>query len=216
MEEGDQQNTNSQQYSADPRLAHQKVLRPSESFVAEVNAPQQPSASPSSISPEATTDLVIPTQTATDGQIPYGMSASQLGLNHPQRDMNWRSLLKPVLTAVIVLLVLGATFLTYRYLYGYGPRTVQGNGFTYTVTYNRAASEVTINSKPYLQGRDQSGHAMLLDVGKSVQTNFDCHTVAGGTISVIATPQIEGKQHNLCYSQALNAYEINFTHNGVW
>lgn len=56
---------------------------------------------------------------------------------------------------------------------------------------------------------------MLLYVGKSVQSTYDCHSSAGSTINIIATPAIDGSQHNLCYSQSLNAYDMNFTHN-VW
>ena len=41
MEEGSQQSSNSQKFSADPRLAHQKVLQPDASFVAEMKASQQ-------------------------------------------------------------------------------------------------------------------------------------------------------------------------------
>lgn len=78
------------------------------------------------------------------------------------------------------------------------------------------ASELSINGKSCLQGDDKSGHAVLLAVGKSTQAKYDCYAGAGSTISIIATPKIEGQQHNLCYSQALNAYDMNFTHNGTW
>src|SRR5258708_5116568 len=90
MDEDSQQSSNSQQSLADPRLAHQKVLQPDASFVAEVkaaqqtaanqgqpalpaapqsstqtpqtesNPPQRPIAPASSIYPDATKDIGVP------------------------------------------------------------------------------------------------------------------------------------------------------------
>src|SRR6266516_3673856 len=130
MEEGNQQRTSPQQ-SAYPRIAHQKVLQPSESFIQEAKTTQQPVASPTSTYPAVTTGLLTPSPAATsaneanatsvtESQVPVGMSASQMGLNQSQRDTGLKSLLKPVLTVVVVLMVLGAGLLIYKSLSGYG------------------------------------------------------------------------------------------------
>lgn len=151
-----------------------------------------------------------------NGQMPVGMSASQMGFSQSQSSKNWKPLLKPLIVAVVVLVVLGGGFLFFKGLSGYGTKTVQGDGFTYSVTFSKLSSTTTVNGKPYLQGKDKSGQVMLLYVGKSVQAKYDCHSGAGSTISIVSTPTIDGSQHNLCYSQSLNAYDMNFTHNDTW
>src|SRR6266568_6334789 len=123
MDEGSQQGTKTQQPLAYPGIAHQKVLLPSESFVAEVKASQQSahdqiqpvpqdalqtsppeSSQPlQSAQPEPIYNEPRPT---TGSQVPVGMSASQMGFSQSQRGRNWKSVLKPVLVAVVILVVL--------------------------------------------------------------------------------------------------------------
>jgi len=63
MDEGNQQSTSPQQYSADPRLAHQKVLQPDASFAAEVKAAQQPATNPARPAPQSEPQTTQPVST---------------------------------------------------------------------------------------------------------------------------------------------------------
>jgi len=197
-----------------PEPSSRKVIQPSPELVQELKAQQQP-AQPAVIAPQNPQPVASQAPSVPQGHMQPGMSASQLGLNQSQHSIHWKSFTKPVLTVVILLVIAGAGVLLYKNLTGYGTKTVQGAGFSYTVTYSRAASQVSVNGHSYLQGSDKTGQSMLLYVGKSVRSQYDCYAGSGGA-QVIAKPEIDGTQHNLCYSPALNAYAMNFTHNGAW
>src|SRR5260221_6136826 len=112
MDEGNQQSTNPQQSLTDPRLAHQKVLQPDASFVAEMKSSQQPIVSPNPTQPVVTAELQTPalaptsaneakTTGTSESQFPVVMSASQMGIDQSQHERNWKSVFKPVLAAVV-------------------------------------------------------------------------------------------------------------------
>lgn len=198
----------------------QKVIQPSSELVQELQTQQQqphsavePTQQSESIGQQPT--YSEPT-VSNNGQMQVGVSASQMGLNQPQSSKNWKSVLKPLITTIVLLILLGGVFLFFNGRTGYAIKTVQGDGFTYSITFSKISSTVTLNGKSYLEGKDKKGQKMLLYVGKSVQSTYDCHNVSGGTITIVSTPTIESNQHNLCYSQSLNAYDMNFTHNSVW
>lgn len=233
MDQAGQQNPSTESSPAASGVAPKRLIQPSASFMEELKkeqqatpvqpqTPQQPSSPPAA---PAETPIASPSIAPVDAspgwgkngsQMPIGVSASQMGLNSPQHSINWRTYLKPAIVTGMILVVLIAGYLLYSGLFGYASRTVQANGFTYTVTYSRSASKVTVNGQTYLQGTDKFGHTMLLYVAKSVSNDYDCHTSAGSDLSIVATPQVDGQQHNLCYSPSLNVYGMNFTYNNAW
>jgi hypothetical protein len=232
MEDGSQQGTNSQQSSVHPVIAHQKVLQPSESFVNEVKASQQSVSNqirpiqqntPQTVSPEsdqsvqsAQPEFAYNEPRPTKNQMPVGMSASQLGFSQTQSETSRKTIFKRIVVAAVVLAAVTAGILVYRSVTGYGTIKVHSSyGFTYSVTYNKLFSEVSIGGKIYLQGKDKSGNTMLMHVGKVTQDAFDCRA-STGISTIIAKSVIEGQQHNLCHFQPDNAYVVNFTHNGTW
>src|SRR2546426_69066 len=121
MDEGNRQSTSSSQSTTDPRLTHQKVLQPDASFVAEVKASASANetnaigitVSPQTVQPAQPELTNTEPKPITGGQIPVGMSASQMGFGQSRHETSWKSVLKPVLAAVVVLAVLGSGFLLY-------------------------------------------------------------------------------------------------------
>jgi hypothetical protein len=209
------------------RTGGQKVIQHSPELVQEIQQvqqqvqPVQPMVvssepiQPSQLTPQQS---VYPQPSPpANGQMQVGMSASQMGFRTQHGGFrSWKSFLKPFIATVLALVVLGSGFLFFKGMNGYGTKTVQGDGFSYSVTFSKLSSTTTVNGKPYLQGKDKSGQAMLLFVGDSVQAKYDCRSIVGGTISIVSRPTIDGSQHNLCYSQSLNAYDMNFMHNNTW
>jgi hypothetical protein len=160
-------------------------------------APQQFQVSGSPNQPSFRT----PTRRMTSGQSPV-----------PPKH-RW---LAPVITLLIVALISGAGYGFFAYRKGYTIRTFTANDITFRVRINRNASTVAAGTKLYVNGTDAQGHDFLLYIAKAIDTTTDCHAVSGGSLTVIATPVIDGATHNLCYSQSMNLYGINFKHNGDW
>ena len=122
-------------------IGGQKVIQPSPELVQELQAQQQ--SQPTFVSAESPQPIQPPQPSynqpspAADVQMQVGMSASQMGLSESQSSKNWKSFLKPVIIAVIVLVVVGVGFLFFKSQGGYGTKTVQADGFSYTVTFSK-------------------------------------------------------------------------------
>jgi hypothetical protein len=162
---------------------------------------------------------VTPASNTSNGSsLPYGISASQMGLSLPDDSgkKSWKPIVIWLVVIIVVLAGIGIGYVEYQNAQGYGTKTVPADGFSYNVTYNKKPKQLALNGKDYQLGTDKNGKQMLLFVGKSVNSIGECYASEGSTISIIDTPTIEGKQHNLCYSHVLNAYVMNFTHGDTW
>lgn len=82
----------------------------------------------------------------TNGQMPIGISASQMGLNVPSIQIEWRKYIKRALITIAVLVVLvgGFTFVK-DFITGFDTKTVTNGGYTYSFMFYRFSHLVTVN-----------------------------------------------------------------------
>jgi hypothetical protein len=231
MEEGNQQTTNPQQFSADPRLAHQKALQPDASFVAEVKAAQQPASdqvqpvpqSAPQTSPQTPPTLSrqplngnSPDDNLTEHDtLPVGVSASQLGLNTPQHTgLNWKKLIKlSIIPCVLLALGLGA-WIYFSNGYSYTTKTLENGGYVYSFEFNRAASVQNIKGKNYLNGWALHSFQKVSVLAEPVSATppASCSQEGAGMVQVFTTT-INGTTYPVC-SLHNAIYGVGFAFDG--
>lgn len=140
--------------------------------------------------------------------------ADQLALIHSAPKTK-ESLLKPIISSVLVIVLVIAGFFTYKSMSGYGTKIIEAEGFSYSIFFDKRATRSVIDGKVYLNGKDRvTSKPMVVSVNRAITTKTDCYET--GLISIVSKPEIDGEAHNLCYSKTANTYAMNFTYNDYW
>ena len=204
MDENRQQNTNSRQSSAASIVAGKKEIQPSDTFVKVMHEPQpiqttvaardfKPPKEPvSSEQSQSYNQSIPPVPTVPT---PYGVSASQMGIDQRVKAREWRNYIKPALITLAILMVVFGGYLFVRgYFSSMTTKTVTNHGFTYTFKYYRNASKVTLGAGG--SGYQHGGTILGVDTtdlnSPSVCGEIDLQTTQA------FTAQLQGVTHDVC------------------